>query len=175
MLGRYFVRVQTVDRIRALWLGPEIERYVVWLWKQGYNDRTVLRRVPLLAQFGEFARARGAAAVEDLPAHVEAFVAEWLGRWRPVRGGASVLQLAKEARGPIEQMLELVVAGFKAPVGGTVTTRSLKRCRGSSSTWSQSAVFGLLQSASTVTTFIASPPTSTGSVSANWERSLRRS
>jgi site-specific recombinase XerD len=113
MLERYFVRVQTVDRIRALWLGPEIERYVVWLSKQGYTDRTVLRRVPLLAQFGEFARARGAAAVEDLPAHVEAFVAEWLGRWRPVRGGASVLQLAKEARGPVEQMLELVVPGFK--------------------------------------------------------------
>lgn len=113
MLERYFVKPETVDRIRALCFGSEIERCAVWMSEQGYANRTVLRRVPLLAQFTEFARARGATAVEDLPAHVEAFVAEWLGRWRPVRGGESVLELAKEARGPIEQMLELVVSGFE--------------------------------------------------------------
>jgi len=28
MLETYFVRPQTVDRVRALWIGPEIERYV---------------------------------------------------------------------------------------------------------------------------------------------------
>lgn len=114
MLERYFVKPQTVDRIRALWLGLEIERYVVWLSEQGYADRTVLRRVPLLVRFAEFAQSRGAAAVEDLPAHVEAFITEWLRRWRPVRGGDSARQVAKEARGPIEQMLELVVPGFKS-------------------------------------------------------------
>ncbi len=113
MLERYFVKPQTVDRIRALWLGSEIERYAVWMSEHGYANRTVFRRVPLLAQFAEFARARGAATVEDLPAHVEPFVAEWLGRWRPVRGGAPAPQLAKEARGPIEQMLELVIPGFE--------------------------------------------------------------
>ena len=113
MLERYFVKPETADRIRALWLGPEIERYVVWLAEQGYADRTVLRRVPLLARFAEFAQSRGAATVEDLPAHVEAFITEWLGRWRPVRGGNSARQVAKEVRGPIEQMLELVLSGFR--------------------------------------------------------------
>ena len=113
MLERYFVQPQTVDRIRALWLGPEIERYVMWLSEQGYADRTVLRRVPLLARFAEFAQSRGAAAAEDLPDHVEAFVSEWLDRWRPVRCGDSTPGMAKEVRGPIEQMLELVVPGFK--------------------------------------------------------------
>jgi len=113
MLERYFIKPQTVDRIRDLWLGPEIERYVVWLSEQGYADRTVLRRVPLLARFAEFAQLRGAAAVEDLPSHVEAFVTEWLGRWRPVRCGESTPEMAKEVRGPIEHMLELVVPGFK--------------------------------------------------------------
>ena len=34
------------------------------------------RRVPLLFAFGEFARQRGAQVVADLPAHVDAFVAE---------------------------------------------------------------------------------------------------
>ncbi len=113
MLERYFVKPQTIDRIRGLWLGQEIERYVVWLSEQGYADRTVLRRVPLLARFAEFARSNGAAAVEDLPSHVEAFVGEWLERWRPVRGKDSVTQVAKEARGPIEQWLELVVPGYR--------------------------------------------------------------
>jgi integrase/recombinase XerD len=113
MLEKYFVKPQTADRIRALWLGPEIERYVVWLAEQGYADHTVLRRVPLLARFAEFAQSRGTTAVEDLPAHVEAFVTEWLGRWRPVRGRDSTRQVAKEVRGPIEQMLELVVPGFR--------------------------------------------------------------
>ena len=113
MLEKYFVKPETADRIRALWLGPEIEHYVVWLAEQGYADRTVLRRVPLLARFAEFAQSRGATTVEDLPAHVEAFVTVWLARWRPVRGGDSTRQVAKEIRGPIQQMLELVVPKFR--------------------------------------------------------------
>ena len=110
MLDRYFVRPQTVDRIRAGWIGPEIERYVAWLAEHGYSSRCVLRRVPLLIGFGEFARARGARTVEDLPAHVDAFVGEWMAG-RPVtrQGGR---QTAKEVRGPVEQMLVLVVPGF---------------------------------------------------------------
>jgi hypothetical protein len=63
MLDTYFVRPQTVDRIRASWIGPEIECYVVWLAEHGYAARSVLRRVPLLVEFGEFGRARGARAV----------------------------------------------------------------------------------------------------------------
>lgn len=113
MLERYFIKPQTVDRIRSLWLGPQIERYVVWLSEQGYASRTVLRRVPLLARFAEFAQSRGAAAVEDLPAQVEAFTTQWLGRWRPVRGEEAVGAVAKEVRGPIEHMLELVLPGFQ--------------------------------------------------------------
>ena len=56
MLESYFVRPQTVDRIRESWIGPEIERYVVWLAEQRYSSRSVLRRVPLLVDFAEFAR-----------------------------------------------------------------------------------------------------------------------
>jgi integrase/recombinase XerD len=114
MLEKYFVKPQTVDRIRALWLGSEIECYVARLSEQGYANRTVLRRVPILARFADFARARGATRVEDLPSHVDAFVVEWVGRWRPVRDGKTFgPQLAKEARGPVEDMLEIVVPGFE--------------------------------------------------------------
>ena len=110
MLETYFVRPQTVDRIRAGWIGSEIERYVVWLAEQGYSSRSVLHRVPLLIAFGEFARARGARTVEDLPAHVEVFVADWMAGRPAIRDGGR--QTAREVRGPIEQMLRLVVPGF---------------------------------------------------------------
>lgn len=76
MLETYFVKPQTIDRIRALWIGPEVERYVAWLAGQGYSARSVLRRVPLLAAFGELARLRGARSLADLPGHVDAFVAK---------------------------------------------------------------------------------------------------
>jgi integrase/recombinase XerD len=114
MLETYFVKPQTVDRIRELWIGSEIERYVVWLAEQGYSARCVLRRVPLLSAFGEFARVRGAQSVADLPDHIDAFVDERVGKCRGVRRtGVIGHQLATEYRGPIEHMLGLVVAGFE--------------------------------------------------------------
>ena len=74
MLETYFVRPQTVDRIRAGWIGSEIEEYVAWLAERGYSSRSVLRRVPLRVDFAEFGRARGARVVGELPAHVDAGV-----------------------------------------------------------------------------------------------------
>ena len=129
MLETYFVRPQTIDRIRALWVGPEIECYVAWLAEQGYSSRSVLRRIPLLAAFGEFARLRGARSVADLPGHVDAFVTKRAGESRSGRrDGALGWQLVKEVRGPVEHMLEFAVPGFKGtgrphrtlPFAGTV-------------------------------------------------------
>ena len=45
MLERYFVKPQTVDRIRASWIGSEIEQYVDWLAEREYSTRSVLHRV----------------------------------------------------------------------------------------------------------------------------------
>src|SRR5229473_1659429 len=93
MLERYFVFPHTVDRIRAAWIGEPIERYVEHLAEQGYAARTILCRVPLLVQFGEFARAQGAKTFEELPAYAEDLFAGGLGNTaqagaaaRPVRG-----------------------------------------------------------------------------------------
>jgi integrase/recombinase XerD len=86
MLETYFVKSDTVDRIRASWVGPEVERYVAWLAEHGYTARSVLRRVPLVLGFGEFARAQGAGRVEDLPAYVEEFVAERVAAYRGAPG-----------------------------------------------------------------------------------------
>jgi site-specific recombinase XerD len=115
MLETYFVKPDTVDRVRRSWIGAEIECYVVWMNEHGYSRRCVWRRVPLLTAFGEFAQRRGAAQVSDLAAHVDAFVAERVGAHCGHRKGG-VTELAKEVRGPVEQMLDLVVSGFE-PTG----------------------------------------------------------
>ena len=78
MLERYYVKPETIDRIRASWLGGPIEQYVTWLAEQGYADRSVYRRVPMLMHFAEYSAARGANAREELPDHVEGFVEAWV-------------------------------------------------------------------------------------------------
>lgn len=112
MLETYFVKPQTVDRIRASWIGAEVERHVGWLAAQGYSVRSVLRRVPLLIEFGEFARLAGAVSLADLPGHVDGFVAWRVSRSRDARRGNGPT-LAKDIRGPVEQLLELAVPGYR--------------------------------------------------------------
>ena len=77
MLEKYYIKPQTIDRIRAHWLGEPIERYVTWLNYRRYGPRNVFRRVPLLLHFGTYAQARGANTWADLPHHVPGFVNSW--------------------------------------------------------------------------------------------------
>ena len=74
MLENYYVRPVTVDRVRRSWIAAAIEQYVGWLAAQQYSERSVLRRIPLLVAFGEFAKRHGATEVAHLPEHVEPFV-----------------------------------------------------------------------------------------------------
>lgn len=114
MLETYFGRPETVDRVRASWIGAEVERYVGWLAEQGYANRCIWSRVPQVVAFGEFARTRGASEVGDLAAHVDAFVAQRVASSKSERkNGPRGVELAKEARGPVEQMLRLVVPGYQ--------------------------------------------------------------
>jgi site-specific recombinase XerD len=121
MLERYFVRPQTVGRIRALWLGPAIEDYVTWLTERRTASRHVLRCVATLEHFDTFVRDRGVQRWDGLPAHLSAFVEQRLrdrAAWcRSAKDRRTVLS---QARTPVEQMLRLVVPGF---VG---TTRRLE-------------------------------------------------
>jgi integrase/recombinase XerD len=114
MLEQYFVKPKTIDRIRGSWIAAEIEGYLVWLVDQGYSTKSIWRRVPLAFAFGEFARGRGASAVGELPAHVEAFVADAVARHDAHTG--STRPMAKEVRGPVEQLLSVVLTGFE-PTG----------------------------------------------------------
>jgi site-specific recombinase XerD len=113
MLEHYYIRPDTIDRIRASWIAGAIERYVAWLTEHRYAARNVFRRVPILRRFGDFARAGGATAWEQLPAHVDTFVEAWVReRGQGCRTDRARRKVADEARNPIEQMLGLVVPGF---------------------------------------------------------------
>ncbi len=114
MLEEYFIKPATIDRLRESWIAAEIEVYVAWLAEEGYSTKSIWRRVPIVFAFGEFARDRGAVAVTDLPVQVEAFVAERVARH--AERTRSDRPMAKEVRGPVEQMLSIVVPGF-APTG----------------------------------------------------------
>jgi integrase/recombinase XerD len=77
MLEKYFVRPETVDRIRCNWIANPIEQYVIWLSAQRYSLSTVRRRVPVAMAFGDFARHHGATELQHLPDHVESFAQAW--------------------------------------------------------------------------------------------------
>ena len=111
MLEDYFVKPATIDRLRGSWIAAEIESYLVWLVGQGYRPKTIWRRVPIAFAFGEFARGRGASTVDELPIHIGAFVAERVARHHESMG--STRPMAKEVRGPVEQMLSVVLPGFE--------------------------------------------------------------
>src|SRR3989442_515846 len=113
MLERYYVRPETVDRIRSSWISGAIDQYVTWLVEQKYNDKSVFRRIPLLVSFGDFARAHGAENVEALPRYIEPFIEARLAERVQGRKSAERLKrISKDIRNPIQQMLHLVVAGF---------------------------------------------------------------
>ena len=113
MLEQYYVRPQTVDRIRASWIGEPVEKYVAWLATRGSTAGTVQSRVPILVRFGQFAEDRGATSWEDLPALVDPFVADWIVKRAPRKASAARRkEIDKEVRGPVEQMLRLIVPGY---------------------------------------------------------------
>jgi site-specific recombinase XerD len=114
MLDRYFLRPDTLTRIRSSWIGEAIVTYVTWLTEQDYAARTVYRRVPILMRFGAFAQQQGARQWTDLPAYVQPFVTAWHKAQGPKDLTAkSRNQRAPAVANPIRQMPRLVVADFQ--------------------------------------------------------------
>ena len=109
MLDRYFVMPGTIDHIRASWIAALVEQYVLWMAERGFSARTVCRRVPIVLRFGDFAHDHGAMSLTELPSHVDAFVSGWLNERASGKSEARRRSLAKEVRGPVEQMLGIVL------------------------------------------------------------------
>ena len=112
MLTHYFIKPSTSDRIRASWLAPHIERYVERLHTRGYGASSVLRSLPLLCAFGDFARRHGARDPAGARAWIEAFVASRVARhgdsWHST--GART-QYEQTLRTPVRRLLQLALEG----------------------------------------------------------------
>ncbi len=74
MLEQHYRSLKAVDRVRALWLGPQIESYVQSLDEQHTSNATVRQHVRALAHFNDFVTERGVTRLQELSAHVDAFV-----------------------------------------------------------------------------------------------------
>jgi hypothetical protein len=128
MLEHYFTKPETADRIRNIWIGELIEKYVVWLYDQGYAPRTVHRQVPILKRFGEFTSDLGARELKELPNHVDPFVDIWMGEHkRRATKKRSMYTIRREIRSIVEQFLKIVLKGYtgnlkkkKEPFSNTV-------------------------------------------------------
>jgi len=114
MLEHYYVRPQTIDRIRASWIADPIESYVELVRDRGYSRSSVRTRVAVLYQFGEFAANRGASSWSELPKHIETFVAFWKQRHRR-RFRSAAPDRRWIIQKPVEEMLQCVLPDFERP------------------------------------------------------------
>ena len=78
MLENYYLKPETIDEVRACWLGEAIERYVTWLSEQGYAARSICRRVPMLMHFADFAAAHGDDCQDSCRVFLCCFVLNYL-------------------------------------------------------------------------------------------------
>ena len=116
MLERYFIKPATIDRIRANWLGSQIERYVEWLDSEGYAERNIFRRVPILCQFGNFVQDQSVSDLESAIAYVEPFAAHWLKlHGKGCRTDAARHMVVEAARNPVRQLLNLALLDCVKP------------------------------------------------------------
>ncbi len=130
MLEDYFVRPDTIDRIRASWISEPIEEYVRWLKENGYSPKMVPRRVPLLIRFGAFALARGASKYSDLPDYVGLFINSWIRDHRKIVKQSMRFQKSKGTC-EIRSSRCFVASCPDTQEGGVLTNRYLLaiRCR----------------------------------------------
>lgn len=112
MLEHYFIRPDTVDRIRSSWLGEPIEKYVIWLRENKYANRNVYRRVPILVQFANYAWSQGCRQWANLPAVVNQFATVWEGEHE--RNSKARCKVHNAAASIVRQMLALLLPGYQA-------------------------------------------------------------
>lgn len=113
MLEQYFVKPETIDKIKNSWISLPIERYVSWLSEKGYSRSSIMRRVSRLLQFGEYAKARGAKSLDELPSQAQAFTDYWVAQHgKNCKSQAAIRGVANEVSNPIQQMLRIALPDF---------------------------------------------------------------
>ena len=126
MLEQYFFKPDTVDQIHGSWLGEGIERYVVSRPSQGYTSAHIRSTVPALRRFAQFVWNLGGRTFEELPDHIEPFVTDGVAERTAGRSAGRLRQLGNEIRGPVEQLVTLLVPSFVGRGRSPVTIRNHK-------------------------------------------------
>jgi len=117
MLEHYFIRPESTDRLRALLLGPALDRYAEWLASREAAKATALRHFQTLVQFSRFVERRGVRNFSELADQLDAFIKHRLrtcGKW--CRTAKDRRKVRSDSRAPVEQLLRLVVPGFLGTV-----------------------------------------------------------
>lgn len=113
MLERHYRSFKRIDRIRALWLGPQIERYVQFLDEQHTSNSTVRQHIRALEHFNNFVLARGVTQLQELPDHVDAFVEHWkAGHDGWCKNAHDVAVVVAQSSVPVERMLCFALPGY---------------------------------------------------------------
>lgn len=116
MLERHFRSFKAIDRIKSLWLGPQIEHYVETLEERHTCNATIRQHVRALGHFNDFVRARGVSRLQELPVHVDAFVERWQaehGGW--CKNAQDAAAVVAQSRIPVERMLCVTLPGYTRP------------------------------------------------------------
>ena len=112
-VGTSFRSLKAIDRVRAQWLGPQIERYVQSLDELHTSNTTVRQHVRALGHFNDFVIARGVTQLEELPDHMDAFVEYWHaghGGW--CKDNQDRATVTAQSRVPVERMLCLALPDY---------------------------------------------------------------
>lgn len=116
MLERYFRSLKALDRVQAQWLGPQIERYVELLDNLHTSTASIRQHVRALGHFNDFALARGATSIDELPGLVDGFVKHWQAehsRW--CKNAHDRSAVVAQSRVPVERMLCLALPSYARP------------------------------------------------------------
>ena len=113
MLEQYFDKPQNIDRLRALWLGPAIERYAEWLSARQAAKSTALQHLRVLVDFNRFTETRGVQRWDELPALVDDFVRyRFRLHGKRCRTVVDRCGVRSQSRAPAEQLLHLLIPGY---------------------------------------------------------------
>lgn len=116
MLEHHFRSLKAIDRVRAQWLGPQIERYVQSLDELHTSNATVRQHIRALGHFNDFVIARGVTKLEALPEHVDAFVEYWhAGHAGWCKNNQDRAAVTAQSRVPVERMLCLALPDYTRP------------------------------------------------------------
>ncbi len=112
MLERYYLSRGAVKRIRALWLGPAIDRYAVWLAERQAPINTGRGCIGEVIRFNRFVQSKCVRDWSELPAYVQPFVAHRVRSSGRRLQGKPLRDRQSKSRSPVMQLLRLLLPGY---------------------------------------------------------------